>query len=121
MLHPADAAVANEAWPIGYPRGTVDANGSFRISTYEADDGAPEGDYQIVVLRSNAPRPSQVALDPAAALGDVRQAQTPQRTQPLQKPKNDPKSPVGTFTVEPKTNIIPRLELTDRTAPDQGA
>ncbi len=30
-------------------RGRTDTNGKFRLTTYEAGDGAPEGDYAVVV------------------------------------------------------------------------
>lgn len=31
------------------PRATVDADGSFKVSTYAPDDGAPAGDYRVTV------------------------------------------------------------------------
>jgi hypothetical protein len=31
------------------PRGTVQADGTFKLTTYEPDDGAPVGDYTVVI------------------------------------------------------------------------
>jgi hypothetical protein len=33
-----------------YPKGTVQADGSFKLSTYADDDGAPEGEYGVTVV-----------------------------------------------------------------------
>jgi hypothetical protein len=32
------------------PSGTVDDDGSFRLTTYEPEDGAPAGEYSVVVI-----------------------------------------------------------------------
>lgn len=32
-----------------YPNGTTDAEGKFHLTTYAANDGAPEGGYQVVL------------------------------------------------------------------------
>jgi hypothetical protein len=34
---------------IPAPNGTTDSQGVYKLSTYEADDGAPEGDYQVSI------------------------------------------------------------------------
>ena len=39
-----------EQWPTGYPRGTVGEDGSFKISTYRNDDGAPAGVYTVTLM-----------------------------------------------------------------------
>lgn len=39
-----------EKWPKGYPRGTAQEDGSFKITTNQTDDGAPAGDYVVTVL-----------------------------------------------------------------------
>jgi hypothetical protein len=38
-----------EMWPDGFPRGAVGADGSFKLTTYTQDDGAPEGEYAVLV------------------------------------------------------------------------
>jgi hypothetical protein len=36
-------------WPQGYPRGTVAEDGSFQLTSYKTDDGAPAGEYAVTV------------------------------------------------------------------------
>ncbi|HEX5102954.1 MAG TPA: hypothetical protein VFV87_04040 [Pirellulaceae bacterium] len=38
-----------EEWTSGYPRARVAADGSFEVSTYADRDGAPAGDYVLLV------------------------------------------------------------------------
>jgi hypothetical protein len=38
-----------EAWPNGYPRATVEDDGAFRITTYTTYDGAPPGEYAVLI------------------------------------------------------------------------
>jgi hypothetical protein len=47
-----------ESWPDGFPRGAVAADGSFKLSTYEPGDGAPAGEYAVLIRW-----PSAVAKD----------------------------------------------------------
>jgi hypothetical protein len=49
VLHPLESTDSS-LWPMGYPRGTVSADGSFQISTYRDGDGAPEGKYRVCAL-----------------------------------------------------------------------
>ena len=43
-----DSAVAD--WPGGFPRGIVGEDGSFVLTTYQTDDGAPAGEYVVTFL-----------------------------------------------------------------------
>lgn len=43
------------------PRGRVDREGKFQLSTFKPDDGAPVGEYQVVVVQSLAPGASLAA------------------------------------------------------------
>jgi hypothetical protein len=36
-------------WSGGFPRGRVAADGSFQLTTYEDGDGAPEGEYAVLI------------------------------------------------------------------------
>lgn len=40
-------------WPNGFPRGTVKPDGSFSVSTFARDDGAPAGKYAVLVTWAN--------------------------------------------------------------------
>ena len=47
-----------DEWPDGFPRATVAADGSFDVETYGNKDGAPAGDYTVVVTWTvNAAKP----------------------------------------------------------------
>jgi hypothetical protein len=48
ILHPVGTPTP-EQWPNGYPRGTVSPDGSLEIGTRSSRDGAPAGDYKILV------------------------------------------------------------------------
>ncbi len=48
VLHPVGDAKP-ESWPQGFPRGTVAADGTFKLMTYEANDGAPPGEYGVLI------------------------------------------------------------------------
>jgi hypothetical protein len=49
IFYPANVAEQKEEWPFGYPNAMTDAEGNFKITTYGKDDGAPEGDYLVLV------------------------------------------------------------------------
>jgi hypothetical protein len=46
-LYPAEADPSQ--WASGYPRGYVGPDGKFQIGTYADNDGAPAGDYKVLV------------------------------------------------------------------------
>jgi hypothetical protein len=48
VLHPADGRDFDSRG--SRPQGDVDIGGAFRITTYQAGDGAPAGDYNVAVL-----------------------------------------------------------------------
>src|SRR6266496_3538655 len=50
MFQPREANAAE--WSAGYPRATVGSDGKFQVSTYGENDGAPTGDYVILVAWS---------------------------------------------------------------------
>src|SRR5262245_66458148 len=47
ILQPKEAN--RDEWSDGYPRATVGADGKFQVSTYGENDGAPAGDYIVLV------------------------------------------------------------------------
>jgi hypothetical protein len=46
VFHPADAATTL----VARPSGRVGADGSFQLSTYLTNDGAPAGEYVVVII-----------------------------------------------------------------------
>lgn len=50
IFRPARDAEDMTYFPTGYPRGKVAKDGTFRLSTYGAFDGAPAGDYEVAVV-----------------------------------------------------------------------
>lgn len=48
-----DAAGKTSAGPS--PRGRINAQGQFALGTYKANDGAPAGDYQVIVVQALPP------------------------------------------------------------------
>ena len=45
VFHPVDESGEG----IGKPHGKVGADGGFKLTTYDADDGAPAGEYRVTV------------------------------------------------------------------------
>jgi hypothetical protein len=52
FFHPRDGSGAGTLLPVG----RVAADGSFRVSTYMANDGAPVGDYAVTVVWPKIPK-----------------------------------------------------------------
>ena len=48
-----------EEWPDGYPRGTVGADGTFKLTSHVPDDGAPAGDYGVLIIWPKNPPKSE--------------------------------------------------------------
>ena len=49
ILRPAASSDAADDWTSAFPRATVRGDGSFQIGTYGEADGAPVGDYVVLV------------------------------------------------------------------------
>ncbi|MEO2090876.1 MAG: carboxypeptidase-like regulatory domain-containing protein [Gemmataceae bacterium] len=62
VFHPLDEA---DAAPK--PRGKTDETGTFRLTTYDADDGAPVGKYQVTVEQWATVHPEQGPVNRVAA------------------------------------------------------
>ena len=61
LLQPRELGNPNE-WSSGFPRARVSADGSFAIETYKEKDGAPTGDY-IMLLSWEIPNPPRPGRD----------------------------------------------------------
>jgi hypothetical protein len=46
-LYPVEAD--SSEWAMGFPRGYVGPDGKFQIGTYTDNDGAPAGDYKVLI------------------------------------------------------------------------
>ena len=93
MFQPRDANAAD--WSAGYPRATVGADGKFQVSTYGENDGAPAGDYIILI--------SWVLPNPAN-----EEASGPDR---LGGRYIDPAKSKLSATVEPRATELPPIRL----------
>ena len=63
VFHPAKPLPAG----VGKPRATVQADGTFKLGTYDGADGAPEGDYKVTVewwLSPGGDEPATSRLNP---------------------------------------------------------
>jgi hypothetical protein len=63
ILHPKDDANSAE-WSTGFPRGTTGADGKFELATYADNDGAPAGDYVVLVSWTTPNRQNEEASGP---------------------------------------------------------
>jgi hypothetical protein len=59
-LYPTSSALAEARLPP--PTGTVDANGEFRLTSYESNDGAPAGEFQVTIVWPEPPPPNPVGV-----------------------------------------------------------
>ena len=68
ILHPQGGGNPDE-WFAGYPRGEVGADGSFEVGTYGDKDGAPAGDYVVLVTWPAATDPANEEAPTVDKLG----------------------------------------------------
>jgi hypothetical protein len=67
IFHATDPSAAASSVPI--PRGTVQADGTFELSSYEESDGAPAGTYDVTVIWP--PDAADPNADPESAGGEA--------------------------------------------------
>jgi hypothetical protein len=83
-----------EEWPDGYPRGTVGADGTFKLTSQRADDGAPAGEYGVLIMwPKNAPKSDDdEAPDSEDRLdGAYNDPKAPRWRKQVKQEHNDPK------------------------------
>jgi hypothetical protein len=95
-FHPKGPAAAPNR-----PTATVGPDGSFTVSTFAADDGAPDGEYGVTVVWLRPPAGAAKAIDPERAAG---------ATDRLNGRYANPNSPKLTATVRGDTTL-PRFDL----------
>lgn len=100
VFHPQENADFPE-WTAGFPRALVAADGTFHLSTYGDADGAPAGDY-VVLLQWRKP--------PDGATAEERdpEAEIPDR---LGGKYMDPANSALRAKVGEQPNILPRYNL----------
>ena len=67
ILQPRENAKV-EDWPSGFPHATAGADGRFEVGTYGERDGAPAGDYVVLVRWPDAPADPSAETTPADRL-----------------------------------------------------
>ena len=93
--------------------GFTDSDGVFRLTTYKQDDGAPRGDYIVVVSRSDAVPPP-----PEAEPGDIKSVNDHYKGLKAKRPKSPPLPPIYAIaaqstlrvTVPADGEVVLRLE-----------
>lgn len=98
VFHPVGGTTPEE-WPHGLPHALVAEDGSFRLTLQPLGDGAPEGDYKVVV--------TWPALKPD---GDP-EAEEPETYDRLGGRWADPKTTTLTATVQGPNTELARFEL----------
>jgi hypothetical protein len=93
MFQPQEADSTD--WSAGYPRATVGADGKFEVSTYGENDGAPAGDYVILVTWP-APNPADEEASGPDRLGGRYV---------------EPAKSKLTAKIEPRPNELPPIKL----------
>lgn len=94
-----DGAAAAAGWPEGYPRAVAGEDGSFRIGTYDQEDGAPEGQYKVTITWM-MPSPKSERSDSEALTVDR-----------LAGKYGDPAASAFSVTVAAPESELPRLDL----------
>lgn len=98
IFRPLAGADTPDEWTLGFPRATVKADGSFVLETYGTEDGAPAGDYVVLVNWPPAPNPERRGEEPT---GEDR----------LGRRYLDPNNSLLRAKVEARQNVLPAFEL----------
>jgi hypothetical protein len=67
ILQPKENAAEGD-WPSGFPHASVGADGKFEVGTYGEKDGAPAGDYVVLVRWYETPADPSAETTPADRL-----------------------------------------------------
>lgn len=105
-LYPLDAA--RDAWANGFPRATVQTDGTFAVSTYGDSDGAPAGNYAVLVQQL-------VPCDPSDEQAQVEADEEQDGGKPLcdkfRGQFTNPKTSAWKITVADKPLEIPKIDI----------
>ena len=78
VFHPTDPAVEKKIG--GKPRGTVKEDGTYVLTMFGPDDGAPEGEYGVTIDWRMKPKTAKMSLTDEG--GDVRPILNPKYSTP---------------------------------------
>jgi hypothetical protein len=95
-----DEVAAAAVWTSGFPRATVQSGGAFTVGTYESSDGAPAGEYVVLVQWPTAPVDLEISESTAEGIDDR-----------LQGRYLDPRKSPLTVVINEEPNDLGRLEL----------
>ncbi len=124
VLYPVGGATPRAA----RPRAVVEGDGSFKIFTTVAGDGAPEGDYNVAVItkrpKATAPKPEKSTAVRAVADGGTKKAEHRKRKDMVKKAQTGGPAVAGLperyqhpdasglrIHVSPGMNELPRFDL----------
>jgi hypothetical protein len=93
ILQPREANPTD--WSAGFPRATVGGDGKFQVSTYGENDGAPVGEY-VILVTWEAPNPTNEEASGPDRLGGRY---------------IDPEKSKLTAKVEPRPTELPPIKL----------
>jgi hypothetical protein len=93
ILQPREANPTD--WSAGFPRATVGGDGKFQVSTYGENDGAPAGEY-VILVTWEAPNPTNEEASGPDRLGGRY---------------IDPEKSKLTAKVEPRPTELPPIKL----------
>ena len=65
VFHPTAKGRENDPKPVA----TVSEDGSYKLTTYEANDGAPEGDYNVTIVWSEKAKDKKFSLTSEGSSG----------------------------------------------------
>lgn len=101
-LHPVEGAVADAGL---FPSGVADESGRFVLSTYEAGDGVPVGNYQVTVVWPDTDfKPKKISdIEDAVQGGELPDKLKGRYAQP--------KTSKLTASIESGTTELPVIEL----------
>jgi hypothetical protein len=88
----------NDEKPFYVPRGTVDENGMFKISTYQSGDGAPPGEYKV-------------SFTWVGSLEGVSEDEEDKLPEKLPRKYTNPETSGITVTVKERDNLLSPIEL----------
>jgi len=68
ILNPIDEARRGPRMPL--PTGTTGSDGKFQLTSYDLNDGAPEGEYQVAIVWPEPEKPTTPEAPEAAPVAD---------------------------------------------------